>query len=385
MYRRKSRYYRPARSNRSDLTRRGVLGAAAVVAGAAVAEVLHPHHGHAALAVDKTDAAGRNVLTNANGDIVPARSGGHISPSASHTSSATATSSTTPSGSPAAGHTTTPTGGTPHSAGHPHQPPKVENVQLPLARTRVREQPAYYLDDIVANPPKHAIALTVDDGPDPLYTRKVLRLLDKYHCQASFCVVGANVANYPGLIRDIHRAGHAIVNHSYTHIQPFNTQTQKRIVSEITRTQRAVEKAAKVTPELFRAPGGDWSPFIFRACASYGLTPLDWDVDPDDWQMPGTKKIVRAMLRGRPNDIVLCHDGGGNRSETVKALRKVLPAWRHRGYTTVKLVPAHPPAPAATSKPPKHPVQSSPPPVSISSTPTPSVTPSAQTSVTTSP
>ncbi len=119
---------------------------------------------------------------------------------------------------------------------------------------------------------------------------------------------------------------------------PFNKQTEKRIVNEITRCQRAIEKVAKVTPQLFRAPGGAWSPFIFRAVAAYDLIPLDWDVDPMDWAMPGTRKIERAMLKGRPNDIVLCHDGGGNRSETVRALRKVLPDWKHRGYVTIPLV-----------------------------------------------
>jgi peptidoglycan/xylan/chitin deacetylase (PgdA/CDA1 family) len=206
---------------------------------------------------------------------------------------------------------------------------------------RVREHPIYSLADLNQTEPKRAIALTVDDGPDPEWTPKVLKLLDKYRMQASFCVVGVHADSYPKLIRDIHRAGHVIVNHSYTHVQPFARQTEKRIVAEITRTQRSIERATKVTPELFRSPGGDWSHFVFRAVAAYGLTPLDWDVDPEDWARPGTLKIERAMLKGRPGDIVLCHDGGGDRSETVRALRKVLPTWKHRGYTTVPLV-VHP-------------------------------------------
>jgi peptidoglycan-N-acetylglucosamine deacetylase len=384
MFRRQSRYYRPARPTRAALTRRGVLGAAAVVAGAAIAEVVHPRHKHPTLTANQADATGSDVARRTSGDIAPHAGGSRPSPSSGGTPPTGATQSATPANtaSPSV-HSHADSGGA-HDGGSRHlQPAKVDNVTLPRYRTRVRNQPAYYLDEVVHDAPKHAIALTVDDGPDPLYTPKVLRLLDRYRCQASFCVVGYEVDRYPSLIRDIHRAGHAIVNHTYTHIQPFNTQTERRIVAEITRTQRAVEKAAKVTPELFRAPGGDWSHFVFRACASYGLTPLDWDVDPDDWQMPGTKKIVRAMLRGRPNDIVLCHDGGGNRSETVRALRKVLPAWKHRGYTTVKLVPAQAPAPSTPSSPPP---SSSPPTISISSPPpTASGTPSAQTSVTSTP
>jgi peptidoglycan/xylan/chitin deacetylase (PgdA/CDA1 family) len=229
-----------------------------------------------------------------------------------------------------------------HRNGHGHHDRAAEHVDLPPPRVRVRERPVYDVKELIPDPPKHAIALTVDDGPDPDWTPKVLRLLDKYRMQASFCVIGMQADRYPKLVRDVHRAGHVIVNHSYTHIQPFNRQTEKRIVAEITRCQRAIEKATKITPDLFRAPGGDWSPFIFRAVAAYGLTPLDWDVDPRDWAMPGTRKIEHAMLKGRPGDIVLCHDGGGNRNETVKALRKVLPTWKHRGYTTIPLVvPSH--------------------------------------------
>jgi peptidoglycan/xylan/chitin deacetylase (PgdA/CDA1 family) len=155
--------------------------------------------------------------------------------------------------------------------------------------------------------------------------------------QASFCVVGEHAAAYPWLVKDIARAGHVIVNHSYTHTQPFNHLTEKRIVWEITKTQSVIEKAAGVTPVLFRAPGGDWSHFIYRAIAAYGLEPLDWDVDPRDWAMPGTKRIERRMLQARPGEIVLCHDGGGDRSETVRALAKVLPTWKRRGYTTMPL------------------------------------------------
>ena len=212
-----------------------------------------------------------------------------------------------------------------------------EHVDLPPAQLHVRRAPVYQLDQLIPDAPKHAIALTIDDGPDALYTPTVLRLLDKYQTQASFCVVGVHADAYPKLVSDIASAGHIIVNHSYSHALPFSTLPEKRIVTEITRTQSAIEKAAGVTPQLFRAPGGDWSKFILEACAAYGVEPLDWDVDPRDWARPGTKKIVKRMLKARPGEIVLCHDGGGNRTETVKALRKVLPSWQRRGLKTIPL------------------------------------------------
>jgi peptidoglycan/xylan/chitin deacetylase (PgdA/CDA1 family) len=212
-----------------------------------------------------------------------------------------------------------------------------EHAKLPPARLHIRTSPAYRLDELIPNPPEQALALTIDDGPDPEYTPDVLRLLDKYQMQASFCVIGVHAAAYPKLVRDISRAGHIVVNHSYTHALPFSKLPEKRIVNEITKTQRAIERAAGVTPQLFRSPGGEWSRFIFRAIASYGLEPLDWDVDPRDWARPGTKKIARRMLRARPGEIVLCHDGGGDRIETVRALRKVLPTWQRKGMLTIPL------------------------------------------------
>jgi peptidoglycan/xylan/chitin deacetylase (PgdA/CDA1 family) len=212
-----------------------------------------------------------------------------------------------------------------------------EHVEMPPRQLHVRTSPAYRLEQLIPNPPAQALALTIDDGPDPEYTPDVLRLLDKYQMQASFCVIGVHADAYPRLVRDISRAGHILVNHSYTHVLPFSKLPEKRIVTEITKTQRAIEKAAGVTPQLFRAPGGEWSRFIFRALASYGLEPLDWNVDPRDWARPGTKKSAKRMLRARPGEIVLCHDGGGDRIETVRALRKVLPTWQRKGLLAIPL------------------------------------------------
>ena len=246
--------------------------------------------------------------------------------------------------------------------------PKVEPVTLPPPRVAVRTRPAYYVHDLLPDAPPRALALTVDDGPDPEWTPKVLRLLDRFGVQATFCMVGLHVAAYPNLARDVHRAGHAIVNHSWSHPLPFALLPERQIVAQITDTQRAIERAAKVTPQLFRAPGGEWSPFVYRAIAAYGLQPLDWDVDPVDWAAPGTRRIARRMLHARPNDIVLCHDGGGNRRETVNALRTVLPTWKRRNLDLVTLLlpgESSPPSPSPRSSP------SASPTLTPSATPTP--------------
>jgi peptidoglycan/xylan/chitin deacetylase (PgdA/CDA1 family) len=351
MPRQKSGYPRAGHSTRSNLTRRGLLGAAAVITGAGIADALHKPGRPEATTPGVSPRAAASAQTK------------------SVSEPGVVTNGTSSLHAPVPSHVPEHYGNTDGVAANPgHKAAKVEHVDLPAAKVRVRQSPVYSVDELVPDPPKHAIALTVDDGPDPDWTPKVLRILDKYRMQASFCVVGIHADSYPKLVRDVAKAGHVIVNHSYTHVMPFNHQTEKRVVAEITRTQRAIEKAAKVTPQLFRAPGGAWTPFIFRAVAAYGLTPLDWDVDPLDWEMPGTRKIERAMLRGRPGDIVLCHDGGGNRSETVRALRKVLPAWKHRGYTTMPLVV---PASATMPPPTQSPTPSSSPTDSASTSPSP--------------
>jgi peptidoglycan/xylan/chitin deacetylase (PgdA/CDA1 family) len=324
----------PRPSSRSSLTRRGLIGAAVVVASGVLADMVRgPRRRAVAATSDRPRKTPQRTLTTTNqaGSVAPGSRG--------------STSKSPPShhGLPH-GHGDAPAhhAGQGHahhgSHGHAGHNRRQEHVTLPPATVRVRHHPIYQVDQLIHHAPKNAIGLTIDDGPDPEWTPKVLRLLDKHHMQASFCVVGIHADAYPRLVHDIHKAGHVIVNHSYTHIQPFARQTEKRIVAEITRTQRAIEKATKVTPELFRSPGGDWSPFVYRAIAAYGLIPLDWDVDPEDWARPGKIKIEHRMLRGRPGDIVLCHDGGGDRIETVRALRKVLPTWRRRGYTTIPLV-----------------------------------------------
>ena len=326
----------------ASLTRRGLMATAALLAAGGAAEAIRKLAGGSS----SRDVGGPPGL----GQSVEALIEGHPPTSAARPATKPSASSTPTlvphSHGHSHGHSHSPaTGGHSHShgtTGHETKRQRArrlreEHVDLPPARLNVRRAPVYQLDQLIPDAPKHAIALTIDDGPDPLYTPTVLRLLDKYQTQASFCVVGVHADAYPKLVRDIASAGHIIVNHSYSHALPFSTLPEKRIVTEITRTQAAIENASGVTPQLFRAPGGDWSTFILEACAAYGVEPLDWDVDPRDWARPGTKKIVKRMLKARPGEIVLCHDGGGNRTETVKALRKVLPSWQRRGLKTIPL------------------------------------------------
>ncbi|MFY1593178.1 polysaccharide deacetylase family protein [Micromonospora sp. WMMD737] len=183
--------------------------------------------------------------------------------------------------------------------------------------------------------PGDDVALTIDDGPHPRWTASMLDLLDRHGVRATFFLVGDRVREHPELARDVLAAGHLIGNHSMTHPQPFAALTRHEITAEIDRTQREIEDATGHTPRLFRAPGGNWSPGVLRTTAELGLVPVDWTVNPSDWRSPGVARIVRTLSRTRPGQIMLCHDGGGDRSQTVAALAEVLPRLTDRGLRFV--------------------------------------------------
>ncbi len=189
------------------------------------------------------------------------------------------------------------------------------------------DRPLYYINDA-----HKAIALTIDDGPDPVYTPQVLRVLRRYNVTATFSMIGLHVAAYPQLARAVAEDGHKICNHTWTHSDLAGMPTRS-VRGELARASHAIEAATGVHPGLFRAPYGAWSATVIKQCERMEMVPLDWSVDPRDWAQPGVRSIVRnIMTNTQPGSIILEHDGGGNRSETVEALRIVLPRLLDDGY-----------------------------------------------------
>jgi peptidoglycan/xylan/chitin deacetylase (PgdA/CDA1 family) len=179
------------------------------------------------------------------------------------------------------------------------------------------------------------IALTIDDGPDPAYTPQVLALLHRLGITATFCVVGTRASKHPDLVRAAAQAGHAIANHTQTHTF-LERQPAARVHEEISLASEVIFAATGRPPRLFRAPGGLWSKTVFAECTAQGLRPLGWSVDPRDWSRPGTLSIVRTLLtQTLPGSIILDHDGGGDRSQTVQALTIALPRLLDAGYRFV--------------------------------------------------
>lgn len=174
-----------------------------------------------------------------------------------------------------------------------------------------------------------AVDITIDDGPDPRWTPKVLDVLAKYDVKAVFCMIGPQAQAHPDLVKQVVAAGHRLCDHTMDH----DTTMAKKPVSyqqaQILDAKKLIEEAAGGTAEVeyYRAPGGAFTPDSRRIAAAAGMRPLGWNVDTKDFGKPGTAAIVANVKREIGNGpTVLFHDGGGDRSQTVAALDQVL-AW----------------------------------------------------------
>lgn len=193
-------------------------------------------------------------------------------------------------------------------------------------------KPVYHVND----GPK-AIALTIDDGPNAIYTPQVLRLLEKHRVTATFSMIGIQVGAEPAIAREVAAAGHVISNHTWRHLD-LAWLSPTAVVAEMDRATDAIHRATGQAPRVFRAPYGAWSTAVLRRCEQTGMTPLDWSVDPRDWARPGVPAIVANIMRNtRTGSIILEHDGGGNRAETVAALGIVIPRLLDAGYHFVAI------------------------------------------------
>ncbi|MGW5032951.1 polysaccharide deacetylase family protein [Streptomyces nigra] len=174
--------------------------------------------------------------------------------------------------------------------------------------------------------------LTFDDGPDPRYTPYILDTLRAYDVRATFFVCGEMADYNKGLVARMADEGHVVGNHTWSH--PLLTRLgRRRMRAEMERTSDVVEAACGEPPAWFRAPYGAWNRTAFQLGADLGMEPLAWTVDTLDWTEPGTRRIVHRVRDGAaPGVVVLSHDAGGDRSQSVAALRAYLPELLDSGY-----------------------------------------------------
>ena len=192
--------------------------------------------------------------------------------------------------------------------------------------------------------PAKTIALTFDDGPDPIWTPKVLDVLSRHHVPATFFVLGSQVSRYPEITRRMVREGHELGIHTFTHPELTNVPSWRRRL-EYSQTESVIGYTAGVRAPLARLPyssavdavdDSDWP--IIRDSGRWGYVSVFEDTDSRDWARPGTDAIVRNSIpKGDRGAIVLLHDSGGERSQTVAALDRFIPEMQARGYrfTTV--------------------------------------------------
>jgi peptidoglycan/xylan/chitin deacetylase (PgdA/CDA1 family) len=181
------------------------------------------------------------------------------------------------------------------------------------------------------------VALTFDDGPNPYYTSQVLSILRRYGINATFFDVGYLVSDYPYLVRQEYEEGNTVANHSWSHPQMTSLSAQA-IMSQLTSTSKAIKDAIGVSPTFFRPPYGSINSIVLSKARYLGFTTVLWDGSAEDWELPGVNFIVNKILYYSQNGaILLLHDGGGNRAQTVAALPTIIAKLKNRGYKFVTI------------------------------------------------
>ena len=174
----------------------------------------------------------------------------------------------------------------------------------------------------------NAVALTVDDGPDPGVTPQVLDLLDRYAAQATFFCIGEKAARHPDLCREIVRRGHAVENHSQRHRHHFALMGYSGLMRELQAAQETLATITGQRPLFFRAPAGLRNPFLDPVLARLGLQLASWSARGFDTRTGDVARVRTRLLRGlRAGAILLLHDGNAARTrDGVPVILEVLPA-----------------------------------------------------------
>lgn len=178
------------------------------------------------------------------------------------------------------------------------------------------------------------VALTFDGGPSG-FTPQIDRILQRKHVRASFFWVGSRISGWGKVVRKIARQGHEIANHSWFH-DHLTGLSRKEVRRQLARTSRRIARLTKERPRLFRPPYGEVNGQVRDVAADLGMRTVLWDADSLDWTSPGCEEIA-ANVRKRVHhrSIVLLHDGGGDRRQTVCALPRIIRDLRSSGYRFV--------------------------------------------------
>lgn len=181
----------------------------------------------------------------------------------------------------------------------------------------------------------HLLALTFDDGPHPRQTPQMLAILSKHNAHATFFVLGQLARYYPALVRQEVAQGNEIGLHSWNH-ENLAHMSAGAIDANMARTQAQVQSILGKPIRIMRPPYGALSSTASAALKGAGYRIVLWSADTNDWRRPGADTIYSRIMRGaRSGAIILCHDGGGPRSQTIAAVSRAVPDLQERGYELV--------------------------------------------------
>ena len=199
------------------------------------------------------------------------------------------------------------------------------------------------------NPPggpnDKVVSLTFDDGPQATYTPQVLAVLTRYGVRATFFEIGRQAEKLPNLVKAIVAAGSVVANHTWDHVS-LTSLDDTRFAFEVDHTTEVLESISGQRVVCLRPPYGLSNAATVGKLADRGLTSVLWSADSEDYTKPGVANVVNhALANLQPGGIILMHDGGGDRSQTVAALPQIIERVRAAGYTIAPLCVPDPHAP----------------------------------------
>ncbi len=173
------------------------------------------------------------------------------------------------------------------------------------------------------------IALTYDDGPDPVYTEELLAVLEAENVRATFFLLGQEIAGQEEIVKKMYDAGHILGNHTYSHVDLLGL-SEWEALEQLRKTNEVIAACTGEYPQYFRPPFGRCSESINKQIS---MLMIMWTLDTRDWECQDTGVIVENIVQNvKENDIILMHDGY---ETTVEATRQVIPILKERGYTFV--------------------------------------------------
>lgn len=190
--------------------------------------------------------------------------------------------------------------------------------------------------DIHPDGDKKLVALTFDDGPT-YFTEPYLGILSEHNAKASFCIIGEQIEDGGPVIAETYKAGNQILSHSWSHLQ-LTALDEEQLAHELGDTAATLEEWIGAPARFLRPPYGDMDEQVWLKSKGAISASLFWTHDSEDWEKPGVDAIVENCTRFMwPGSVILMHDGGGDRSQDLEALPRIIKAWQDAGYTFVTI------------------------------------------------